>query len=206
FGEGSDEEEEVEAAGSGKEAREEGEGTGSPARAGTVGEGGGYGVRMRSAQRWLRLRAREATIAAALADGRSRGDGAATEAALADEEEAEEAACVAELAGDRSRGDGAATEAALAGGRSRGDGAVAEVIVGLTIIGAMKLQLDDGSRSSLGIGPGLDDLVGPRREFTMRFAEGIGKLTRNTPGDRRKKIERLTVRIPKATGLAGVRS
>ncbi|RWV77823.1 hypothetical protein BHE74_00019565 [Ensete ventricosum] len=67
----------------------------------------------------------------------------------------------------------------------------------------MKLQLDDGSRSSLGIGPGLDDLVGPRREFTMRFAEGIGKLTRNTPGDRRKKIERLTVRIPKATGLAG---
>ncbi|RRT32122.1 hypothetical protein B296_00056896, partial [Ensete ventricosum] len=40
--------------------------------------------------------------------------------------------------------------------------------------------------------------------FNRRFAEGIGKLAENTLGDRRKKIERLTERMPKATGLAGV--
>ncbi|RZS27467.1 hypothetical protein BHM03_00060940 [Ensete ventricosum] len=39
-------------------------------RAAATGEGGGCGVNMRSAQRWLRLRAREATV---LAGGRSRG-------------------------------------------------------------------------------------------------------------------------------------
>ncbi|RZR94894.1 hypothetical protein BHM03_00023666 [Ensete ventricosum] len=47
--------------------------------------------------------------------------------------------------------------------------------------------LVDGPRSSLGIGSGLDDAVEPRREFARRFAEGIGKLARNTPGDHRKK-------------------
>ncbi|RWW10391.1 hypothetical protein GW17_00026065 [Ensete ventricosum] len=71
---------------------EEGEGSGSAARAATTGEGGGCGISMRSAQRWLQLRAREAVATAALADGRSRGDGAATEATLV---------------GGRSRGDGA---------------------------------------------------------------------------------------------------
>ncbi|RRT48058.1 hypothetical protein B296_00025143 [Ensete ventricosum] len=44
----------------------------------------------------------------------------------------------------------------------------------------MKLQPDNGPRSSLGIGPGLDDVVGPRRKFARRFTEGIGKLARNT--------------------------
>ncbi|RWV87181.1 hypothetical protein GW17_00050856 [Ensete ventricosum] len=43
----------------------------------------------------------------------------------------------------------------------------------------------------------------PRREFAMRFAEGIGKLVGNKPGDRRKKTERLTARMPKVTRLAG---
>ncbi|RRT39612.1 hypothetical protein B296_00026553 [Ensete ventricosum] len=43
----------------------------------------------------------------------------------------------------------------------------------------------------------------PRREFAMRFAEGIGKLVGNKPGDRRKKTERLTARMPKVTILAG---
>ncbi|RZR95730.1 hypothetical protein BHM03_00024603 [Ensete ventricosum] len=56
--------------GSGEEAREEVEGSGSPARPAIAGEGGGCGVSVRSAQRWLQLRAREA---AALADDRSRG-------------------------------------------------------------------------------------------------------------------------------------
>ncbi|RWW38075.1 hypothetical protein BHE74_00056724 [Ensete ventricosum] len=37
----------------------------------------------------------------------------------------------------------------------------------------------------------------------MRFAEGIGKLVGNKPGDRRKKTERLTARMPKVTILAG---
>ncbi|RWW59729.1 hypothetical protein BHE74_00033315 [Ensete ventricosum] len=44
---------------------------------------------------------------------------------------------------------------------------------------------------------GLDDVVGPHREF----AEGIGKLARNTSGDRQKKTVRLTARIPEAVEL-----
>ncbi|RRT46358.1 hypothetical protein B296_00018122 [Ensete ventricosum] len=70
------------------------------------------------------------------------------------------------------------------------------------MIGAMKLQLDDGPRSSLGIRPGSDDVVGPCWEFARRFAEGIGKLAGNTSGDRQKKSERLAVRMPEAVGLA----
>ncbi|RWW44096.1 hypothetical protein BHE74_00050177 [Ensete ventricosum] len=50
-----------------------------------------------------------------------------------------------------------------------------------------KLQLDNGLKSSLGIGPGFDDTVGPHQEFSRRFAEGIGKLARSTLGDHRKK-------------------
>ncbi|RWV78286.1 hypothetical protein BHE74_00012940 [Ensete ventricosum] len=42
--------------------------------------------------------------------------------------------------------------------------------------GAMKLQPDDGPRSSLGIGPGSDDAVGSRHKFARRFTEWIGKL------------------------------
>ncbi|RZS17949.1 hypothetical protein BHM03_00050185, partial [Ensete ventricosum] len=40
---------------------------------------------------------------------------------------------------------------------------------------------NDRRRSSLGIGPGSDDVVGPRREFTRRFAKGIEKFVGNTP-------------------------
>ncbi|RRT31284.1 hypothetical protein B296_00054860 [Ensete ventricosum] len=47
----------------------------------------------------------------------------------------------------------------------------------------MKLQLNDGPRSSLSIGPGFGRCGGFRREFARRFTEGIGKLARNTPGD-----------------------
>ncbi|RWW88898.1 hypothetical protein BHE74_00002207 [Ensete ventricosum] len=42
-------------------------------------------------------------------------------------------------------------------------------------------KIVEGSREAcfdLGIGPGLDDAVGPHREFARRFAEGIGKLSR----------------------------
>ncbi|RWV95558.1 hypothetical protein GW17_00041807 [Ensete ventricosum] len=42
----------------------------------------------------------------------------------------------------------------------------------------MKLQRDNGPISSLGIGPSLDNEVGPHREFARRFAEGIRKLAR----------------------------
>ncbi|RRT81937.1 hypothetical protein B296_00003280 [Ensete ventricosum] len=39
-------------------------------------------------------------------------------------------------------------------------------------------------------GQGLDDAEGARREFARRFTEGIGKLARNIPGDRRRKTVR----------------
>ncbi|RRT43881.1 hypothetical protein B296_00005902 [Ensete ventricosum] len=61
----------------------------------------------------------------------------------------------------------------------------------------------DGPRSSLGIGPSSDDVVGHHREFARRFAEGIGKLVGNTPGDRLKKTRRLAARMLEAAGLAG---
>ncbi|RWW62126.1 hypothetical protein BHE74_00030773 [Ensete ventricosum] len=51
---------------------------------------------------------------------------------------------------------------------------------------------------------GSNDEVGPRQEFARRFTEGIGKLARNTLGDRRKKTKRLIVRMSEATVLAGV--
>ncbi|RWV85166.1 hypothetical protein GW17_00053064 [Ensete ventricosum] len=66
--------------------RKEEEGNDSSVRVTVAGEGGGYGVSVRSAQWWLRLRAREAAAEATLADGRSKGErrglcagGAATE-------------------------------------------------------------------------------------------------------------------------------
>ncbi|RRT69026.1 hypothetical protein B296_00027071 [Ensete ventricosum] len=74
------------------------------------------------------------------------------------------------------------------------------------MIGAIKLQPDNGPRSSFGIGPSLDDAVGPRREFATRFVEGIGKFVRSTLGDHRKKTGSLTARILEVTGLAEVRS
>ncbi|RRT65472.1 hypothetical protein B296_00023440, partial [Ensete ventricosum] len=52
--------------------RKEEEGSDSSVRA--AGEGGGCGVSVRSAQRWLRLRAREAAAEAVLVGGRSRGE------------------------------------------------------------------------------------------------------------------------------------
>ncbi|RZS10583.1 hypothetical protein BHM03_00041817 [Ensete ventricosum] len=68
--------------------------------------------------------------------------------------------------------------------------------------GAIELQSDDEPKSSLGIRPGSDDAMGPRWEFTKRFAEGIGKLARNTLGDHRKKTIVLTARMSKVVGLS----
>ncbi|RRT49471.1 hypothetical protein B296_00011629 [Ensete ventricosum] len=68
----------------------------------------------------------------------------------------------------------------------------------------MELQPDDGPRSSLGIGPGSDNAVEPRREFAMRFTEGIRKLDGNTPGDRWKNTIGLDARMSEATGLGGM--
>ncbi|RWW42431.1 hypothetical protein BHE74_00052028 [Ensete ventricosum] len=70
--------------------------------------------------------------------------------------------------------------------------------------GSMELQPDNGSRSSIGIRPGSDDVVGSRREFPRRFAKGIGKLTGNMKGDHREKTRGLTAGIPEAIGLAKV--
>ncbi|RZR90824.1 hypothetical protein BHM03_00018817 [Ensete ventricosum] len=53
-------------------------------------------------------------------------------------------------------------------------------------------------------GRGLDDAVRLRHEFARRFAEGIRKLARNTPGDCGKKIVRLVARMLEAIGLAGI--
>ncbi|RWW71814.1 hypothetical protein BHE74_00020414 [Ensete ventricosum] len=71
------------------------------------------------------------------------------------------------------------------------------------MIGVMKLQSDDVPRSSLGIGPGSNDTVGPHWEFATRFTKVIGKLAGNTPRDRRKKVRKLTTRMPEAAGLMG---
>ncbi|RWW35726.1 hypothetical protein BHE74_00059306 [Ensete ventricosum] len=61
--------------------------------------------------------------------------------------------------------------------------------------GSMKLQPDDGPRQSLGIGPISDDVVGSRRKFARRFAEGTGKLAGNAKGDRRKEDRRTCRKI-----------
>ncbi|RWW65062.1 hypothetical protein BHE74_00027656 [Ensete ventricosum] len=74
------------------------------------------------------------------------------------------------------------------------------------IEGSQKLTGIDGPRSCLGIGLGFDDAMGPRLEFARRFAEGIGKLAGNMPGDRQKKTRRLITRIPEAVELTRVRS
>ncbi|RRT31434.1 hypothetical protein B296_00055402, partial [Ensete ventricosum] len=50
-----------------------------------------------------------------------------------------------------------------------------------------------GSRKAyrdLGIELSLDDEVGSRRELARRFAEGIGKLAKNTKGDHREEDRR----------------
>ncbi|RRT47080.1 hypothetical protein B296_00031561, partial [Ensete ventricosum] len=69
--------------------------------------------------------------------------------------------------------------------------------------GAMELQPDDGSRSSLSIGPGFGRCSGISPKFARRFAKGIGKLAGNMSGDCWKKTKRLAARMPQATGLAG---
>ncbi|RWW01926.1 hypothetical protein GW17_00035011, partial [Ensete ventricosum] len=68
---------------------------------------------------------------------------------------------------------------------------------------AMELQPDNGLRLSLSIWPGFGQCSGISSKFARRITEGIGKLTENTSGDRRKKIERLIARMPKVAGLAG---
>ncbi|RWW00145.1 hypothetical protein GW17_00036908, partial [Ensete ventricosum] len=56
--------------------------------------------------------------------------------------------------------------------------------------GSLELQLDNGPRSSLGIGLGSNDAVGFHREFGRRFAEGIGKLIGNMKGDNQEEDRR----------------
>ncbi|RWV78765.1 hypothetical protein GW17_00060210 [Ensete ventricosum] len=63
---------------------------------------------------------------------------------------------------------------------------VAEKLAGsLTMTASMELQPDNGPRSSLSIGPGFGRCGEFRQEFARRFADGIMKLTGNTPGDHR---------------------
>ncbi|RWW51796.1 hypothetical protein BHE74_00041816 [Ensete ventricosum] len=68
----------------------------------------------------------------------------------------------------------------------------------------MKLQPDDGPRSSLSIGPGFGRCSGISPDFIRRFTERIGKLAGNMSGDCQKKTIGLTARMPEAVGLAGV--
>ncbi|RZR74192.1 hypothetical protein BHM03_00033385 [Ensete ventricosum] len=75
---------------------------------------------------------------------------------------------------------------------------------GLTMIGAMELQPDDGPRSSLSIGSRFGRYSGISLEFARRFIEGIRKLVGNMSGDHRKKTIELIARMQEATGLAGV--
>ncbi|RRT80388.1 hypothetical protein B296_00013876 [Ensete ventricosum] len=64
---------------------------------------------------------------------------------------------------------------------------VAKKLAGrLTMTGVMELQLDDGPRSSLSIGPGFRRCSGISSKFARRFIEGIVKLTRNTLGEDQK--------------------
>ncbi|RRT67159.1 hypothetical protein B296_00019931 [Ensete ventricosum] len=65
-------------------------------------------------------------------------------------------------------------------------------------------DMDPGS--SLGIRPGSDDVMEPRREFARGFADEIGKLARNTPRDRRRKTVRLTAVESGGYQIMGVRS
>ncbi|RWW15537.1 hypothetical protein GW17_00020610, partial [Ensete ventricosum] len=60
------------------------------------------------------------------------------------------------------------------------------------MIGAMKLQLDDGLISSLSIKLGFGRCSGILSKFFRRFSEGIGKLAGNTSGDHQKKTRRLS--------------
>ncbi|RWV79824.1 hypothetical protein GW17_00058985 [Ensete ventricosum] len=69
--------------------------------------------------------------------------------------------------------------------------------------GAMKLQPDDGPRSSLSIRSGFGGCSGISPKFARRFAKGIGKLAENMPRDRRKKTERLTIIMSEAARLPG---
>ncbi|RZS02089.1 hypothetical protein BHM03_00032065 [Ensete ventricosum] len=46
-------------------------------------------------------------------------------------------------------------------------------------------------------------IVRGSRKAYREFAEGIGKLAGNTPGDHQKKTRRLAARMPEATGLVG---
>ncbi|RWW56573.1 hypothetical protein BHE74_00036698 [Ensete ventricosum] len=66
-------------------------------------------------------------------------------------------------------------------------------------------RLSEVAEKLAGSWDGLEmDVCGISPKFTRRFAEGIGKLAGNMPGDRQKKTRRLIVRMLEAAGLAGV--
>ncbi|RZS16390.1 hypothetical protein BHM03_00048371 [Ensete ventricosum] len=77
----------------------------------------------------------------------------------------------------------------------------------------VRRELAEGIRSLLGWRKGVCQkkietrrkiVGGSRKAYRERFAKGIGKLAGNTPGDHRKKIERLIARMSEAIGLTGV--
>ncbi|RRT63940.1 hypothetical protein B296_00032580 [Ensete ventricosum] len=69
--------------------------------------------------------------------------------------------------------------------------------------GVMKLQLDDGPRSSLSIESGFRRCSGISPAFVRRFAEGIKKLVGNMSEDYWKKTIGPIARMSEAAGLAG---
>ncbi|RRT73416.1 hypothetical protein B296_00001229 [Ensete ventricosum] len=60
--------------------------------------------------------------------------------------------------------------------------------------------------SSLGIGPRIRRCGGSSSGVCLDFAEGIGKIARNTLGDRRRKTVRLAAGEVEGCRFAGVRS
>ncbi|RZR87174.1 hypothetical protein BHM03_00014529 [Ensete ventricosum] len=73
--------------------------------------------------------------------------------------------------------------------------------------GQKELQIRHGPRIKLKHrAKVLEDAVGARWKFARRFVEGIGKLARNTPRDRRMKTMRLTAGDFGGCRNAGVRS
>ncbi|RWW56482.1 hypothetical protein BHE74_00036803 [Ensete ventricosum] len=74
----------------------------------------------------------------------------------------------------------------------------------MTVKMSYKPDMDPGS--SLSIGPRFGQCDGSSSGVQLDFIEGIGKIARNMPGDRRRKTMRLAAGNAKGCRIMGVRS
>ncbi|RRT52712.1 hypothetical protein B296_00015611 [Ensete ventricosum] len=74
----------------------------------------------------------------------------------------------------------------------------------MTVKKNYRSDMDPGSR--LGIRPRIGQCDGSSSRIRYNFTEGIEKIDRNTPGDRRRKTMRLAARNARGYRIAGVRS